>query len=367
MLLKLILIQLLLEKVLNFRRKYLLFHRLVLLLMNSECYQWRLFVVNEILLQQVSFYYNYNYYLHYYEITAIIINIIVIFFIIIIIIISIAVKQHGAIYHLDYSKVYWNSRLETEHKRLVDTFNNNNIVNDGDNDNNEEVIADAMAGIGPFAIPAAIAGATVYANDLNPASFHFLKHNIKCNKVAHKVHCSCVDGRKFLKHILTSKIINKNNNDTINNSDNGDNNSNKNGNNNNDTSLPQLSRPISRIIMNLPATAIQFLDTIKPAMRDYNNKHNYNNIDINIENNNNTLPYIHVYTFKYNKNNDDNNNSSENDNNNNNNNNDNTNKKGSLLRDIEYHLKCSINVKRDEYSEHIVRDVAPKKVLLIEQ
>ena len=46
-------------------------------------------------------------------------------------------------------QVYWNSRLEQEHKRLVDTFHNGDIV------------CDVMAGIGPFAVPAAQRGCTV--------------------------------------------------------------------------------------------------------------------------------------------------------------------------------------------------------------
>lgn len=46
-------------------------------------------------------------------------------------------------------KVYWNSRLETEHKRLVDSFRAG------------QVVVDVMAGIGPFAVPAAQKGCKV--------------------------------------------------------------------------------------------------------------------------------------------------------------------------------------------------------------
>jgi hypothetical protein len=46
-------------------------------------------------------------------------------------------------------QVYWNSRLETEHKRLVSSFQPG------------EVVADIMAGIGPFAVPAGKHGCKV--------------------------------------------------------------------------------------------------------------------------------------------------------------------------------------------------------------
>lgn len=80
--------------------------------------------------------------------------------------------EEKCLYKFDYSKVYWNSRLHTEHKRLVDKFNPG------------EVVCDVMAGIGPFALPAGKKGVFVYANDLNPESYKYLKDGIVKNKVS---------------------------------------------------------------------------------------------------------------------------------------------------------------------------------------
>ncbi|KAK3269525.1 hypothetical protein CYMTET_22037 [Cymbomonas tetramitiformis] len=57
------------------------------------------------------------------------------------------VKQHGATFKLDFAKVYWNSRLEQEHKRLCTKHLRGS----------KTVVCDMMAGIGPFAVPAGIA------------------------------------------------------------------------------------------------------------------------------------------------------------------------------------------------------------------
>ncbi|KIM70296.1 hypothetical protein SCLCIDRAFT_101548 [Scleroderma citrinum Foug A] len=94
----------------------------------------------------------------------------------------------------DFSKVYWNSRLHTEHDRLVQLFKP------------EDVIADVFAGVGPFAIPAARKGCAVLANDLNPDSVHYLSKNIATNDVADLVHASCEDGREFIRTSV-SKVM----------------------------------------------------------------------------------------------------------------------------------------------------------------
>lgn len=100
--------------------------------------------------------------------------------------------QHGARFKLDFSKVYWNSRLETEHQRLVEMFGP------------QDVVIDAMAGVGPFAIPAAMRGCTVYANDLNPASVHYLRINAAANRVSGRVHAFCLDARYFIRWLLAA-------------------------------------------------------------------------------------------------------------------------------------------------------------------
>jgi tRNA (guanine37-N1)-methyltransferase len=77
----------------------------------------------------------------------------------------------------DFSKVYWNTRLNTEHGRLVDMFQRG------------EAVCDVFAGVGPFAVPAGKKKVFVIANDLNPASCESLMRNIKTNKVQQTLDC----------------------------------------------------------------------------------------------------------------------------------------------------------------------------------
>ena len=84
---------------------------------------------------------------------------------------QVQVAESGCVFEFDYAKVYWNSKLDTEHRRLVDLFKPG------------EVVCDVMAGIGPFAVPAGKKGVFVWANDMNPESHHYLEAAIKKNKV----------------------------------------------------------------------------------------------------------------------------------------------------------------------------------------
>lgn len=84
---------------------------------------------------------------------------------------DVEVRELDCIFRFDYSKVYWNTRLNTEHKRLVDMFHPG------------EAVCDVMAGVGPFAVPAGKKRVFVWANDLNPDSYKSLIEAVSLNKV----------------------------------------------------------------------------------------------------------------------------------------------------------------------------------------
>ncbi|KAJ3612702.1 hypothetical protein NHX12_018960 [Muraenolepis orangiensis] len=132
------------------------------------------------------------------------------------------VKENGVSYEFDFSRVYWNPRLSTEHMRVVQQVQRGATV------------FDVFAGVGPFAIPAALRGATVLANDLNPESHRWLQHNVKLNKVATKVRTFNLDGRAFIRGPVRQE-------------------------------LPALLKTEAEIhvVMNLPALALEFLDAFR--------------------------------------------------------------------------------------------------------
>ncbi|KAG9255043.1 Met-10+ like-protein-domain-containing protein [Emericellopsis atlantica] len=100
---------------------------------------------------------------------------------------NVEVKESGCIFQFDYGTVYWNSKLSTEHERIVDLFQQGDVV------------VDVMAGIGPFAVPAGKKNVFVWANDKNPESFKYLEKAIDKNRVGSFVRPYNEDGHEFIK------------------------------------------------------------------------------------------------------------------------------------------------------------------------
>ncbi|KAJ4295848.1 tRNA(m(1)G37)methyltransferase [Collariella sp. IMI 366227] len=152
---------------------------------------------------------------------------------------NVQVAESGCTFEFDYSKVYWNSKLETEHRRLI------NIFQPG------EVVCDVMAGIGPFAVPAGKKRVFVWANDKNPESFACLEAAIKKNKVSPFVRPFCADGLAFIHQAADSVLAASQNGEhaTITHKEKPEH-------------LP-IPPTITHFVMNLPASAIEFLGSFR--------------------------------------------------------------------------------------------------------
>ncbi|XP_005112348.1 tRNA (guanine(37)-N1)-methyltransferase [Aplysia californica] len=189
-------------------------------------------------------------------------------------------KEHNCTFELDFSKVYWNSRLSTEHNRVVSSVER------------ESIVYDVFAGIGPFAVPLARKRrCTVFANDLNPSSFQYLRRNVELNKITlGHVHTYNLDGREFIRTVvrkdLMTRILNvsevnseKNTSSSEVVSDQADASQQTvtqcetlssvtethTVSNQKDTSS---SSPSTYVIMNLPGLAVEFLDAFNSLLSD---------------------------------------------------------------------------------------------------
>jgi len=93
-------------------------------------------------------------------------------------------REHGTSFRLDIASVYFSPRLATERHRVTQQVDA------------EECVFDMFAGVGPYAIPAARRGASVRATDINETAIEYLRANAETNGVADRVSARCGDVRE---------------------------------------------------------------------------------------------------------------------------------------------------------------------------
>jgi tRNA (guanine37-N1)-methyltransferase len=128
-------------------------------------------------------------------------------------------KEYGCVFHVDVAKAYFSPRLSSEHSRVAMQ------VKPG------ETVVDLFAGVGPFAIQIAKQqeNVKVYAVDVNPDAITLMKKNVAVNRVAEQVVPILGDAKQVVRE--------------------------------------RLSGVADRVIMNLPETAIEFVDVACDALK----------------------------------------------------------------------------------------------------
>lgn len=121
-------------------------------------------------------------------------------------------REFGCQYHVDVAKAYFSPRLSHEHERVA------SLVQAG------ETVVDLFAGVGPFSVLIGKRNpkVKVYAVDLNPEAVELLKVNVRVNRVENRVFPMLADAREI--------------------------------------AATKLKGTADRVIMNLPETAIDFVD-----------------------------------------------------------------------------------------------------------
>ncbi|KAJ3204231.1 tRNA(m(1)G37)methyltransferase [Entophlyctis luteolus] len=252
-------------------------------------------------------------------------------------------KESSCKFKFDFSRVYWHSCLQTEHERLVAMFKHG------------EAVCDVMAGVGPFALPAAKnRGCLVFANDLNPESFKWLGENIALNKLSHLVRPYNMDGRDFiwksLDDLNTPDVVAEMESKTprpfkkggkkgsekvgkeslAQSSNSVQAGSETQGSSNLEPGQQTNFRIFNHYVMNLPATALEFLDAFRGLF------HGREKVVPPAK-----LPIVHCHCFSTAL----------------------GDLKGDVLRRAERYIGCAIP-QENIMAIHLVRDVAPKKEML---
>ncbi|QIW96895.1 hypothetical protein AMS68_002413 [Peltaster fructicola] len=182
---------------------------------------------------------------------------------------NVTISEENCTFQFDFSKVYWNSRLNTEHRRLVTLFNAGDVV------------CDVMAGIGPFAVPAGKKGVFVWANDLNPDSYIYLKDAITRNKVHQYVQPFNDDGHTFIRSASEALLKTEHSVDIMSKPARAT------------QKKPELLKTIHQprvfqhFVMNLPASALSFLPDFIGL---------YSGLEDQLPSDS-QMPQIHVYCF----------------------------------------------------------------------
>jgi tRNA (guanine37-N1)-methyltransferase len=128
-------------------------------------------------------------------------------------------KEFGCQYYVDIAKAYFSPRLSHEHERVAA------LVHDG------ETVVDLFAGVGPFSVLICKRNpkVKVYAVDLNPEAVELLTVNVRANKVDGYVFPILAEAREI--------------------------------------AATKLTNTADRVIMNLPETAIDFIDAACDAIK----------------------------------------------------------------------------------------------------
>lgn len=237
-------------------------------------------------------------------------------------------SEQGCDFRFNFAEVYWNSRLGTEHERMVGKFKQG------------EAVCDVMAGVGPFAIPAGKKGVFVRANDLNPESFKGLKWAMERNKVQPLVSATCMDGRQFIRE-ETRKLFASPRSWThvprkLRASPNAPPVVQEQKAKKQEQVATTITEPITfdHYIMNLPASAVEFLDAFQGL-------HNGQQ-DVFAPHTNRKLPMVHVYTFQAKKDTE-------------------LEESQEVCQKVSHHLGAEVKLTDDEVEIFYVRLVSPKK------
>jgi tRNA (guanine37-N1)-methyltransferase len=128
-------------------------------------------------------------------------------------------REFACQYHVDVAKAYFSPRLSHEHMRVA------SLVQPS------ETILDLFAGVGPFSVLIGKRNpkVKVYAVDINPEAVELLKVNVRINRVENRVYPVLGDADQI--------------------------------------SATKLKGSADRVIMNLPETAIEFVDASCQAIK----------------------------------------------------------------------------------------------------